>query len=453
MKFSLSRGVMLGVLSLTVPVAAQAPAEPVEAAATTQPAADPIKVNALLQQLLDPDPAKVNEARTKLIAMGDAARPALELLLRQRQLADDILSTIETNKVASASMITLKLTDASVDDILAALSKQAGYPLRMYNRNVIRRGGNNDDPQTYSVEYDNQPFWDVIRDVCNKTGISPYNDGQNRRGLTFMPAANMGGSLFNCPMYSSGAALCAVQSLSRNSSINFGQNSPPSNSFNAQLALMFEPKVRINSYYYQPIIEEAVDDRGNDLVLKNQGSSGTNSSSRQSQINLNMSLKYPTANPGSKIVKLRGKARLNVATRSEIIEITDLTKEQTKKSPSGRRFTIKSVKPQSENENNRQWNVAVTFHRDGMEQQKWHEMLNNPSIRLIDGAGRDLRYQHNSRSDSNDQEANQTLVFYRYGRNEGNDEDVNEPTTVIWEVTTDTKEITIPFEFTDLPMP
>ena len=452
MKPSLSHSLILAAV-LAMPVLGQTTQPTPVEAPSTKPAMTP-EVAALLQQLNDPDPAKVAQAKAKLIALGDVAKPALEQFLKHRNTADDVLATIETNKVASATLITLKIKDGTVDDVLNALTKQCGYPMKMYNRAAFRARGNNADPQTFTLDYDNQPFWDVLKDVCAKTGISPYNDGQNRRGLTFMPAANMGGSMFNCPISSSGAALCAMQALSRNSSITFGQNSPPNFNFNAQMLIMFEPKVRISSYYSSPQIDEAVDDKGNSLVNKaQQGSSSPNSASRQTQLGLGLNLIYPQTNPGTKIVKLRGKVRLNVATRAESVEVSDLTKEQTQKSPSGRRITVRGVKPQNDNENNRQYNLQVTFYRDGTDQQKFAESLNIPTVRLLDKDGRELQYQHNSRNDSNENEANQTMVFYRYGRNEGREEDVGEPVKVIWDVTTDTKEISVPFEFTDLPMP
>jgi hypothetical protein len=464
MKALLSSGVLLAVLSMPAvgqeveDAAPPAPAAPATRPATTQPSGPTAaEIGALIKQLADA--AKSAEAKQKLITIGEPARDQIEKL-SDRKLADEILSAIDMNRVANGTRITLKVKDAPIDEVLKQITRQMGVPIRMFNRAAFGNRGNNAEPQLLTLEYNDQPFWDVMRDLCEKAGVGPYNDGQQRRGMMLAPPNFGGNQLFNSPSYTSGAALCLMSNLSRNTKILFGPDQQPEYNFNASMTVMLEPKVRIGSWYSSPIMEEAVDDKGNSLLPKDPPSNASPTvptagmyRQSQNQASVSVALTYPAANPGTKIAKLRGKARVNVTTRSELVEVNDISKEQTRKASNGARIVVRSVKPQTENENNRQWTVQVSYYREGSDIQRFMDMVQSPTLRLVDANGRDLRYQPTARSDNNENEANQTLTFFRYSRNEGNEEDVSEPARVIWEVSIDSKEISIPFEFTDLPMP
>jgi len=439
-------------VAIAMPIGAAAIADPpVE---TTQPAVD---IEALVAQLNDPDPAKAASAREKLVTLGEAAQPALERFTKSRTAAESVLATIEMNRVAAPTLITLKLNDASVEDVMAAFSKQTGYLLRPYNRAIWNGRANK---QTVSVDYQNTPFWDALIDFCQKAQLSPYFNDSTSRQMLFMPSNQMGQSMFNSPRSASGAMLTLMTQLSRQSSISLGtQQSGGRSQFTGRMILLSEPKVRVTGFYYQAALDEAVDDNGNNLLPAGEHSfGGMNTTSRQSQVNVAINLLYPANKPGLKIARLRGKLKMKVATTIESVEFQDVSgdKEQPGKTESGRRITICSAKPLNEGNdkgNLRQYLVKVIVYRDKLEARKFTEMTNNLGLRVMDAQGRDLQFQMNREVTNKGNETHISMMYYRRSADEGGGDDVGEPAKIVWDVILDSKEITVPFEFKDLPMP
>lgn len=445
-------------LALAAVLNAQTPVEPPlvpTAASPTTASATADEIQSLIDQLADPDPAKVADAKFRLTQLGDPALGALQQFVRPRTTAEDVISAIETNKVAAPSLITLKLDNAKLDDVLAAMSKQVGYSLRPYSREIWKQLGS--EPPKISVAFNATPFWDALRDVCQKGQIAPYFDGTPGKQMLFMPTANVGFTPLSCPSSVNGAVMSSLTTLSRQNSVSFGSNNATQSYFNGQMNVMFEPKVRVSGYSYQPLILEAVDDRGNSLLPKEQSANGMNAMNvPQAQISIGFNLTYPSKNAGTKIVRLRGKNRFSVATRVESVKFNDITdgKEQSQQTPSGRRMTLMSLKPQTDNNDGsgRQYVAQVVIYRDGTDQQKFNETASSVVIRCMDSEDRELTYQGYQSSANNGNEAKLSMMFYRRGRNEGGDE-TGEPAKLVWEVTTDSKDITVPFEFSDIPMP
>jgi len=345
------------------------------------------------------------------------------------------------------------MDNATFDAVLKAMSKQTGYSLRPYNQGMW---GNRGNQAKISVDYQRTPFWEAVTDMCHKAQISPYFNGGSSKQLLFLPAAQIGMSFIDCPLSTHGAAMIICTNLSRQNTVTFnGDAANVSNNFSGQVMVLLEPKMRVTRYAYQPMIDEAADDKGNNLVPPRDGDSGWSSNSQQTQINLGMNLKYPAKDPGTKIAKLRGKVRLTVAVRTEPLEFTDLTgeKEQTLTTPSGRRLTVTSVKPLTDgNGDNRQYVAQVTMYRDKLDQEKFNEQMYNPGIVLLDAQGRELQYQNVRDTSNNGTEAKLSIFDYRLSADEGGD-DVGVPTKLVWDTTTQTRDIDLPFEFKDMPMP
>src|SRR5439155_18335284 len=182
-----------------------------------------------------------------------------------------------------------------------------------------------------------------------------------------------------------------------------------------QMAVFVEPKVRVIQFSYSPEIQEATDNHNNSLIVPNSSSNTGMNSARGVMWNLGASLQYPTKNPGDKITKLRGRIKTLVQTRSEIIEIPEPigAKEQTK-TQGGRRLLFKGLKKNNE----RQYQVDFTIYHDGMDQQQFNSMMDNPPVRLLDSEGHE--YQSNGGGgSSNGEEISRQISFYRRSRDEG----------------------------------
>ncbi|HEY8668105.1 MAG TPA: hypothetical protein VIL86_15765 [Tepidisphaeraceae bacterium] len=425
-------------------------------AATTAPSANAKEIDQLIAQLASPDEATRDQAREKLIGMGDSARSALEAQVRARSAAEAALQQIDTNKVAGGTPITLKVTDARPEAILAEISKQAGFEVVPYNETAWQGA----DLGTFSFSFDKKPFWEVLREVCQKANLSIYNNGNPDRRIMLMPG-NMGGNsgFMKFPASTKGAFMTVVTTLQKNSSVDLSNPQVINRALSMNITVLAEPKVRIIQYSYQPDVEEAVDEKGTSLLAGGGGAGagmrrsrfeGGMQNVRGSQVNMGVPLACP-AEAGQKIARLKGKVRFIVQTRAETIEVADpLAAKSVSKTVGGRRFTLKEVKKINE----RAYQATVVFYREGMDQQAFSEMINNPTVKLLDADGKEITFNgtNGSTGSSNDQ-YEVKLQYYRRGKENGDNVDQGEPAKLVWEVTTGSQEVLIPFEFTDLPLP
>jgi hypothetical protein len=402
------------------------------------------EIKKLIADLSSPDEATRTSAMQKLVTMGADAQQALQDHIRSRDAAQEALQQIEVNKVAGPTLVTLDVKDAPIRDVLEQLSKQTGYKIQPYNDSGFDQA--NLPNITLSVK--DQPFWQVMREVMNKGEVAVYESGNNDDIMRMMPQRNMGRSMSNAPVSLNGAFMVLATNIQRNNSVDLSNPDNVQRSMSLQLQVYSEPKVNVLRYSYQPEIEEAVDDKGNSMANK-QNSHGGYSSGRQSVWSVGIPLVYPDS-PGSKIARLKGKIRMTVQTRSDKFEVSNLleTKDKTEK-VGGRRVTFVSAK----RNNNNQYAVKVVLYRDGMDQQAFYDMMNNPSgVRLLDKDGKVWRYSGSGSGSSSGDRYEREMIFYN---NRGGDEAnaPGEPVTFVWELPTGTQEITIPFEFSNLPLP
>ena len=113
------------------------------------------------------------------------------------------------------------------------------------------------------------------------------------------------------------------------------------------------------------------------------------------------------------------------------------------------------MKTQNEAEALRQYLAQVVIYRDQLDRQKFMAMANGPSVRAFDTQGRELQFNRVRESNISDTEARLSLMFYRHGGGGGDEvgTEVGEPVKLVWELVTRSKDIDVPFEFKDLPMP
>jgi hypothetical protein len=161
---------ILAVLPLTALVAAQ------------QPAPTPADIGALIKQLGSDDYTEREAASKRLNAIGTPAlaelREALrsenpEVVRRAHELVRKIEYRIDNEKTLAPSLVTLDAKNERLDDVLAAISKQAecevvlnGPQLQdLANRRItVSTGGE-------------VPFWDAVLRLCDAAGVEVAGAG------------------------------------------------------------------------------------------------------------------------------------------------------------------------------------------------------------------------------------------------------------------------------------
>ena len=394
------------------------------------------------------DAAAKEAAKKKLVEISRQAGEAAATAARVRTIAEMAMMSVDGTKSVAGTNVTLDLADSIADLAIAELATQTGYDIRMMPENY---GGGGGPLKTITVEVAGAPFWAVFKDVCQQSGLSIYNRGDESRGLRLIPASRGGQDLYSCPASINGAFMVIAQQVNRQNNANLSSTSGGKidRSLSVQFTVMAEPKVRMNRYYTEVNLDEAVDDAGNSLLIdrSNRGGGGYGGT-RGIMWNTSAQLKYPEK-PGTKITKLRGSLKAKIISSTETVEVDKIAEAKDVTVAAGTtKMTVKGMTKNGE----RNYSVEATFNRGGGDTQKFQEMMNNPSFKLVDAKGGILRSNGYSGGGGTQNERKYTLQFYR-GNGEDGEEAPGDPVKLIWEAPATTADIDIPFEFVDLPLP
>jgi len=123
------------------------------------------------------------------------------------------------------------------------------------------------------------------------------------------------------------------------------------------------------------------------------------------------------------------------------------------KSVGGRRFTVGELKKSGES-----YALPLTFYRGAMGREEWRQLLLSntvrQAVRILDADGNPLaiRVTSNANADMNKNEStlNLTITRERVGRTPP---EPVEPAKFIYEVTTEVRDMVVPFELSDIALP
>ena len=226
--------------------------------------------------------------------------------------------------------------------------------------------------------------------------------------------------------------------------------------FKLAVSAFIDPKVRVIPYLTKFKLDEAVDEKGNSLLLVDAGELAV-AAVTPSTLNIAAQLSRPVT-MGQRLARLRGSFRFFAVTKRELMEVPNvLTAKDVVKSvaqPAGdKQFTVKSVKKVGE-----QYEVELSITRQDfiapesispLERQMTYYVNADTfrSVRLLDAQGRNLVF-YTYRSGS----TTTYVVVFNTGA-QGAADKPGEPAKLVWEIPVETKEIVVPFEFTHLPLP
>jgi len=428
------------------------------AAAQTRPAAPPAtlpaetaaRVRELVAKLAADDWQTRQEAQERLVRMGAVIRDELRAVLAQtadeesRTRIEAALRQIEDNRLTGTSMITLRLRGASPREAFAQLSRQAGADLRPNPPDLW------DSRQwpAADIEIEHQPFWTALRELCSKFGVSPQNSGFSR-DMVIAAGASGHPLMGRAPQVVSGPFLVVATYIHANYSVDLNNPQNVNRNCNLQLMVCPEPKLRVLQGSYQAILEEAVDDRGNSLINPAMMAAQMHGLQPGSGNIWNLSAYLAVKGEGArKIARLKGRARFVIQTRAEEAEVADIVNARNvTRTVGGRKFLIKETRYTP----NGPCQVFVTVYRPGWSPIEWSQISQTAALRLADADGNSWFRTHAATTRSSNDEIDLTLHFQRINWNGANA--VGEPASLIIEVPLETEELTVPFEFVDLPLP
>lgn len=416
-----------------------------EAGASDQPAD---KLELLIKQLGDRSWKVRQQAQDRLVHLGFDIRPQLQESLKSagdeemRTRLEATIRQIDENRASGTSIITIHLKQAQPKDVIAELSKQAGTVLRTLPVNLW-------ESRTFEakdIDIEHQPFWEALKVVCTAWGLSPQQSGMDRD--MFITDRNLGLRAFGeAPSVISGPFLVTAMNINRNHNVDLNHPKDIRRMCTVQMSVLVEPKIKVLQGTYAAKVEQAVDEKGNVMAGPANNAMQTVMSPGNTWVwSMSCNL-VPQAGAGERIAILKGHGTFMVQARSETIEIPEvLSAKNVSRSVAGKRFVLKDVRKTTEN----MYEASITLYRSGVNPAEWSFMANH-AFKLVDAKGNALMRTGPNITGSTPDATEMKFVFNRNLWNNG--EIAGEPVKLVWEVPTETREVVVPFEFRDLPLP
>lgn len=348
---------------------------------------------------------------------------------------------------ASPTLITMHLKNATPQAIFAELGTQ-GRCLFLTNpadlfTHVTR-------PQ--SIDLDDQPFWSATRTLCERTGLYPTLVDRKKLVLSQGNRGWMDG-----PTVVSGPFLILAVQGARSSTVRFGKNEPRRHELTIQLAALPEPSLRVLKGARVVKLEEATDEQGRSLLPNNPPAEAMTSGGPFAW-SLEAKLRFP-GQAGQRIARLRGTCRFAVQSAAEpwnlpnILTVANASRTvgqhvfrvlELKKTPDA--LLDPALPPDAE-----PYTLRLAISTAGrLDVEAIQQLIHPANLRLTDATGRPLVFRSWTRL----VERGQVQYVFQFLRcPEGPNPTPDPPAHLTWEIPTQTQELLIPFDFTNLPMP
>lgn len=434
----------IGLAAACAPAAGQA----------TRPAAD--DVAAAIAGLADESFSRREAAQRHLLESGMAVEPQLRRALaeskdeEQRSRLETILKRVAEDSIVGPTRVSLSAENLSAVAAIEAIAEQSGVRIQLFPADLWQA----DAAPPVSVQAERSPLWLVLRRLCEQLALEPTVTDD---GVRLIPSTGCG--MTRGPATVAGPLLVSASRLSRLQAIDFSQGGTRNDEFTLTFNVLAEPKLRVMPGPAAVQVTEAVDDAGNALVSGRDAPEVSYNSGGPAW-SFATRLRYPSEQPGRRIERMAGTITLPVAMRFATLEVSDVTQpgphvmtaaaglEDGSEWP---RFAVRSITQTGE-----RWEVNLSAaaprgRNDAF--NRLQQLLYNPDVRLLDADGRSILRSSGPNFTSSDapNALFMTLVFDR-NLSDGR------PTpgtarSLVWRVPVETRQVTLPFEIRDLPMP
>jgi hypothetical protein len=414
-----------------------------DVAPTTAPSDE---IDALIAQLGDDDWQRRQAAEDRLVIMGRRAEPQLERATAEaddpevQMRAEAAILQIQENARIGPSIITIRGRDLPLREVFHQLSEQAGTQLEVFPPDLLEQHRNT----RVTLEIDHLRFWEAMQQITEKTGFSLQQ--WDNTGMKLMQGAQQAEGISQV----SGPYMISAQRVSRSRSLELGSAANVFEDFHVQLRAKAEPKLRLLRVGYNPNIELAIDEHGNSLLPPGhtaQPGGYTFASSGIWQLTARFTC---PPNMGRRIARLKGTIDVSIQTRYEQLEVPEITSARgVNKVAGGMRFIVKELR-----RNGEIWQLDVIVRPEGAGPVEWEQIqqtLSLANLNLLDEHGESLQRTGSSTSGTAEQ-VEISMEFSNRGPGRNNRK-VGLPDKLVWTVPTEIKDLRVPFEFIDLPIP
>jgi len=426
--------------------AASGPATAPATAPATRPTTGPALPSAeeMLKKLASDNWHERKMAQDQLVRLGEDAKPLVREVIRRapdaesRKNAEAALAQIEENRITGPSFVSIHVKDAEPKEVMAELSRQCFAPLHTWPDNLWDQG----QWPKITLDFDHAPFWTVMQQVCQKFGVNfqPFNNN----GLRLM----RGGMQVAGDTAIEGAFLIVAQQITYSRTRMFGQGQGEQTNFGINFFVYPEPKLTVVRSAGSIKLDEAADDLGNNLVPLGNNNQFFSGGYGWGGWGLYAQLQYPTKKKlGSRLVKFKGTTSFVVQTKMEKLEIANpMSLTAVNKVVNGTAVTIKELKKNGDG-----YDLKLTVNQNAAQGNVLGELTEQVQnrINLEDAQGTVFDHRGMGTSGSN-QMLEISVNFGRPFRPDGRQ--AGEPTKLVWEIPIQTKEISVPIDFKNLPL-
>lgn len=407
-------------------------------APATQPTEPDPRVVDLARGLSDDDFATRQRSEDALVALGPSIEPSLQLLLERatdeevRSRLQSALARIVEQRRIGPTRITLHLKDASAKEAFTALWAQVGKPLPGQGDVILLESSDK-----VTLDCVDEPFWSVMLKLTELTGIGLQGTGDGSQLVWH-------GRRATPPHAVSGAFLVQAESAQRTYVIQYSNGNATSSDFSVNFSVWPEPKLDVAAGpgARSVKIARAEDEHGREM-FDNQGGGGWRSGGA---INFAVRLRSNHAD-AKRLAVIAGSVTVPVNLRYASVEHDKLNETVTHR-VGDVRITIEPIKKV----NDRMYQIKLTAYRDGATDEAWslfnHQIFS--SVRIEDADRQPLDRGGWGSAGGDGIKIEGTL---NYTRSQRGDKDTGEPVRLIWRIPVETREIEVPFELRDLPLP
>ena len=427
-------------------------------AQSTQPATAPANLPQLLKDLGADDPSTRDAASTQIAALGPSTLPELRKAIdaatdpEVRSSLQLLITDLERQDPTLPTLVSLHTKGGSPRTAVESLAKQAGVRIGIWPDWVWKNM-----KKTVTIDAEKQPFWVVMSDVCSQSGLhTQYIGGRDRNEITLASANNDDPA--TPPQRYRDGFLFVLRNAQRMHQIDYAATKGQSNTFVLMLQVLVDPKIPVLRGPYQLNVTEAVDDKGNSL-LTGQAFDRENNVRASPwgttwQWDLNTSLKDVPA-PGTKLKTLKAVASFVVASGLDVWEVDANAAGPSSHAIPGGKYTVESLTKQGDQY---ALKIAVDFKTKMFGRRPPDEAIYTDynslqsMIKLVDADGK--AYQMNGGGGGGGM-GHSTYEFNFTARETG-EEGAAKPgpaTKLVWTIPKGTKNVDVPVEFNDLPIP
>jgi hypothetical protein len=405
-------------------------------APSTQPSA---AVAELIDRLGSDDFATREAAQKALADMGDVVEPQLRGLLggdigdEARARINGVLHAIEEKILLGPSIITMHYKNAPVQMILEDFARQARADLGVHRPRIVEYVRDH----RASIDVDHASFWDTLNAIADSTGLRPAPFTAESAMVLDINEGDAP-NLFARKLHQSGAFAIIALPSRWNRAVH-----PRAAVSGLNLIVVAEPKLHVlGPTVTNDWLKECLDSKGAALSTSTFFNGGPWWWQFRTMV-------HSSPDAGGKIALLRGEMKFSVQTRADVFETDDLSKLQNvTRIVNQTAITLKQF-----TNRNGKYELEMTFAGSAqLNQWQWNRIQNViATIQVLDDQDQPL--QHRLGGIGSGENLNLVIEYITNDAHDGSISNTGAPKKLRWEVATETRTVSVPFELRDLDLP